>query len=48
MDLKGIRGCCMWQGGVMKISPHGMVVCNSGAISEICSRQLSKKPRGTL
>lgn len=37
MDLQHVAGCCTWQGGVMVVSPTGLVVCNNGAISEVCS-----------
>lgn len=39
MDLQGLSGCCLWQGGVMLQDATGMVVCNNGGVSEICSRQ---------
>lgn len=37
MDLQKIKGCCLWQGGVLKAEENGPVVCNNGAISETCS-----------
>lgn len=37
MDLQKLEGCCLWQGGVLKIDPNGFVVCNNGGLSEICS-----------
>lgn len=37
MDLQEIEGCCLWQGGVLTIDPLGIVLCRSGAVSEICS-----------
>ena len=37
MNLQRIKGCCLWQGGVLKVAPTGDVVCNNGSISEICS-----------
>ena len=37
MDLQKFKGCCMWQGGVKKITPVGKVICRNGVISEICS-----------
>lgn len=37
MDLQKFKGCCMWQGGVKKITPVGKVLCRNGVISEICS-----------
>ena len=39
MDLQRVQGCCLWQGGVMVIDPMGMVICNNGGVSEICSLQ---------
>lgn len=39
MDLQKIQGCCLWQGGVLKISEVGLVICNNGGVSEICSLQ---------
>lgn len=39
MDLQKIQGCCLWQGGVMASDEVGLVVCNNGGISEICSLQ---------
>lgn len=37
MDLQKLEGCCLWQGGVLTTSETGMVICNNGGISEICS-----------
>ena len=37
MDLQRIHGCCLWQGGIFIVSPEGLVICNNGGISEICS-----------
>lgn len=39
MDLQKIAGCCLWQGGVLKITEKGIVICNNGHISEMCSLQ---------
>lgn len=39
MDLKVLQGCCLWQGGVLKTTPTGVVVCNNGVVSESCSLQ---------
>lgn len=36
MNLQKIKGCCLWQGGVMKITVEGGVMCNNGSVSEIC------------
>lgn len=38
MDLQHVSGCCLWQGGVLAVD-EGLVVCNNGGISEICSLQ---------
>jgi len=48
MDVQNVEGCCLWQGGVSKVSTRGVVICNSGGISEMCSRVLMKKPRGRI
>lgn len=37
MDMQKFEGCCMWKGGVLKISPEGIVICRNGSFSEICS-----------
>lgn len=39
MDLQKLEGCCLWQGGVFNIEATGLVLCNNGGISEICSIQ---------
>jgi hypothetical protein len=39
MDLQKIQGCCLWQGGVMAEEDDGLVICNNGGVSEVCSRQ---------
>ena len=39
MDLEHIQGCCLWAGGVFKITPTGVVICRDGRISELCSRE---------
>jgi hypothetical protein len=43
MDLQKIAGCCLWQGGVFKVSETGLVICNNGGVSEICSIQPPKQ-----
>lgn len=43
MDLQKISGCCLWQGGVFKVSETGLVICNNGGVSEICSIQPPKQ-----
>jgi hypothetical protein len=40
MNLQKFKGCCMWQGGVDKITLKGGVQCNDGSTSEICTLQL--------
>lgn len=42
MDLQQLEGCCLWQGGVFKINEMGLVICNNGGVSEICSLQTPK------
>lgn len=37
MDLEHVQGCCLWQGGVLDIDPTGLVICNNGAVSEVCT-----------
>ena len=44
MNLQQIEGCCLWQGGVLDVNPLGLVVCNNGGISEICSLQTPTEP----
>jgi hypothetical protein len=39
MDMQKFAGCCMWQGGVLSIAETGLVICNNGGISEVCSLQ---------
>ncbi|AHE66786.1 hypothetical protein [Legionella oakridgensis] len=39
MDLQKLKGCCLWQGGVMSADDQGLVVCNNGGVSEVCSTQ---------
>lgn len=39
MDLQKIKGCCLWQGGVFKIDERGLVICNNGSVSELCTLQ---------
>ena len=39
MDLQKLSGCCLWQGGVLKIDPLGAVICRNGVYSEECSLQ---------
>lgn len=43
MDLQKIVGCCLWQGGVFKSNDKGLVICNNGSVSEICSLQIPKE-----
>jgi hypothetical protein len=38
MDLQLLKGCCLWQGGVMPTyDSTGLVICNDGSVSEECS-----------
>ncbi len=39
MDLQRVSGCCTWQGGVLLVDETGLVICNNGSTSEICSLQ---------
>ncbi len=44
MDMQKFEGCCMWEGGVLKTTPEGIVLCRDGSYSEICSmRNMSNK-----
>lgn len=43
MDLQRIEGCCLWQGGVLLVDPLGVVICNNGGVSEVCSLQTPVK-----
>jgi hypothetical protein len=36
MNLQKLRGCCLWQGGVLKTDINGHVLCRNGTVSEIC------------
>ena len=40
MNMQKFEGCCMWKGGVAKITQKGGVQCNDGSTSELCTRQL--------
>jgi hypothetical protein len=42
MDLQKLEGCCLWQGGVLKKTPTGIVVCRNGSFSELCSINYSR------
>lgn len=44
MDIQKISGCCVWQGGVLTTDPTGIVICNNGGASEICSLQSPPQP----
>lgn len=44
MDLHNVEGCCLWQGGVMTIDETGLVICNSGGVSELCTLQIPTEP----
>jgi hypothetical protein len=37
MDLQHVEGCCLWQGGVLAQTPEGLVLCNDGSASTLCS-----------
>lgn len=44
MDLQKVEGCCLWQGGVMAIDGMGVVICNNGGASEVCSIGTAVEP----
>jgi hypothetical protein len=44
MDLQSVQGCCLWQGGVESMDPMGIVHCQDGAVSEVCSILDAPKP----
>lgn len=37
MDLQKFKGCCIWEGGVLKITMKGEVICRDGHVSELCT-----------
>ena len=37
MNLQKFKGCCMWEGGVLKVTLKGEVICRDGQISELCT-----------
>lgn len=39
MNLQKFQGCCMWRGGVAGINARGVVKCNDGSISQLCTMQ---------
>ena len=39
MNLQKLQGCCLWQGGIFKTDERGLVICNNGGVSEVCSLQ---------
>ena len=43
MDLQRVHGCCIWQGGVMLVDPKGLVICNNGGTSEVCTLENTAK-----
>ena len=45
MDLEHIQGCCLWAGGVFKVTPTGVVICRNGSVSELCSRENKFLPK---
>lgn len=47
MDMQRIEGCCIWQGGVLTVDEVGLVICNDGGVSEICSLQTPTKSVAT-
>ena len=47
MELQLLEGCCLWNGGVLKKDGLGLVICNNGSVSEICSTQDPKEKYST-
>jgi len=45
MDLQRVSGCCLWQGGVMLVDPNGLVICNDGGTSEVCTLENTSKSK---
>jgi hypothetical protein len=45
MDLQKLEGCCLWQGGVLGREPSGLILCNNGGVSEICSITTEQQSR---
>ena len=43
MDLQLLKGCCLWQGGVQKVDNVGLVICNNGGVSSVCSVDFAKE-----
>lgn len=41
MDLQKLKGCCLWEGGILKITYKNQVICRDGHVSEVCTRILS-------
>jgi hypothetical protein len=39
MDMQKFKGCCIWEGGIEKITLKGEVICRDGHVSEICTLQ---------
>jgi hypothetical protein len=39
MDMQKFQGCCIWEGGIEKITLKGEVICRDGHVSEICTLQ---------
>jgi hypothetical protein len=37
MDMQAFEGCCMWKGGVFKVLENGIVICNNGKVSKMCT-----------
>lgn len=40
MNMQKFQGCCMWKGGVAKITIKGGVQCRDGSVSELCTLQM--------
>ncbi|WP_051555229.1 hypothetical protein [Legionella fairfieldensis] len=39
MDMQKFEGCCLWQNGVFRVDETGLVICNNGGVSAVCSLQ---------
>ena len=37
MDMQAFEGCCTWKGGVFRVLESGLVICNNGKVSKMCT-----------
>lgn len=42
MDMQKFKGCCIWEGGILKITMKGEVICRDGHVSELCTQANAK------